>query len=103
MKLFAAVSLCVIYVIGIHGNSFEFNESTYLWNPNYPNFAKSVLIYPDPQKPIHSSLERVSGGHDAEPNSAKYMCSMQLYRRHYCGCSILSDRWLLTAAHCVEG
>lgn len=28
---------------------------------------------------------------------------MQLNRRHFCGCSIIADQYILTASHCVAG
>lgn len=48
---------------------------------------------------------RIVGGEDAKVGEAPYQCSMQLesMQFHFCGCSIISDKYILTAAHCVRG
>ncbi|XP_031636579.1 chymotrypsin-1-like isoform X1 [Contarinia nasturtii] len=44
----------------------------------------------------------VVGGTNATDGQAPYQCSMQEYGRHFCGCVIISDHWILTAAHCLN-
>lgn len=44
----------------------------------------------------------VVGGHDAPDGAAPYQCSIQESKVHLCGCSIISENWILTAAHCVH-
>lgn len=48
---------------------------------------------------------RIVGGEDAKVGDAPYQCSMQLksMKFHFCGCSVISDKYILTAAHCVQG
>lgn len=48
----------------------------------------------------------IVGGKDAPDGLAPYQCSLQgksgSGRYHICGCVIISAKWILTAAHCVE-
>lgn len=68
-----------------------------------------MWIFPSIPNPYHSvyppdlASERIVGGFDAPDGGVPYQCSLQLYNSHNCGCSILSNKYLLTASHCVAG
>lgn len=65
-------------------------------------FALAVLV-------LTSSAEyssRIFGGYEAKPGQFPYQVSLRFYREpegfgHFCGGSILTERFVLTAAHCV--
>ncbi|KAG8033995.1 hypothetical protein G9C98_008476 [Cotesia typhae] len=45
---------------------------------------------------------RIVGGEDVEIENVPYQVSVLVRGRHECGGSILSDYWVLTAAHCTQ-
>ncbi|XP_069479703.1 ovochymase-2 [Ambystoma mexicanum] len=48
-----------------------------------------------------SFLSRIVGGSEAGHGAHPWMCSMKKQGRHFCGCTIITEEWLITAAHCV--
>ncbi|XP_068453308.1 chymotrypsin-C-like [Clinocottus analis] len=51
-------------------------------------------------------VSRVVGGEDVRPHSWPWQISLQYNRqgewRHTCGGTLISDQWVLTAAHCIS-
>ncbi|XP_026188294.1 chymotrypsin-C-like [Mastacembelus armatus] len=51
-------------------------------------------------------VTRVVGGEDVRPHSWPWQISLQYNRqgewRHTCGGTLISDQWVLTAAHCIR-
>ncbi|XP_006785543.1 elastase 2 like [Neolamprologus brichardi] len=51
-------------------------------------------------------ISRVVGGHDVKPHSWPWQVSLQYNSagnwRHTCGGTLISDQWVLTAAHCIS-
>ncbi|KAJ4451714.1 hypothetical protein ANN_03184, partial [Periplaneta americana] len=46
---------------------------------------------------------RIVGGSDADIANYPYQLSFEYNGSHRCGASIISENWVLTAAHCVDG
>ncbi|XP_067004200.2 trypsin-1 isoform X2 [Anabrus simplex] len=46
---------------------------------------------------------RIVGGSTADIKDSPYQLSLQTEGNHYCGASIISAEWALTAGHCVDG
>jgi secreted trypsin-like serine protease len=46
--------------------------------------------------------DKIVGGVQAKPGDWPWSCSMLSSGRHICGGSLINDRWIVTAAHCVS-
>jgi len=49
-----------------------------------------------------SRNRRIINGNISKPNQWPWHASLRLYNEHYCGASILSQHYAITAAHCVD-
>ncbi|XP_055905131.1 chymotrypsin-2-like [Eupeodes corollae] len=55
-----------------------------------------------PLYPPQFTKERIVGGEEASPGLAPYQVSLQsLKKRHFCGGTIIDEKWIITASHCV--
>lgn len=53
---------------------------------------------------VHSTNNRIVGGKDASDGEFPYQISLQFKNQHFCGGSLISESWIVTAAHCkVDG
>uniref|UniRef100_A0A8C7BQZ8 Transmembrane protease serine n=1 Tax=Neovison vison TaxID=452646 RepID=A0A8C7BQZ8_NEOVI len=48
------------------------------------------------------SMERIADGYPAKKADWPWQASLQMDGIHFCGASLISEEWLLTAAHCFD-
>lgn len=48
------------------------------------------------------AASRIIGGEIAEDGVAPFQCSLQVDKEHHCGCSVISHKFIVTAAHCTH-
>ncbi|XP_052899024.1 trypsin-1-like [Anopheles moucheti] len=66
-----------------------------------PRFVRPLPRFlPKPQFGIG---HRIVGGFEINVSETPYQVSLQYNKRHICGGSVLSSKWVLTAAHCTDG
>lgn len=73
--------------------------------------AVSISFVPLQAKNFHFS-HRIIMGESSEPNQFPYMASLRQVietvfveeeYKHFCGAALISDRWVISAAHCLYG
>ncbi|KAJ2969337.1 hypothetical protein NQ176_g8714 [Zarea fungicola] len=73
--------------------------------------SRDLLEKPEPDTDCRCGGKKVtrrdgelSGGNDSDVNEFPFMCGLADIdaKKIYCGCTIISDQYILTAAHCVQ-
>jgi len=63
-------------------------------------------VSPKPLVDAHGNVQsgaRIVGGDEAVPHSWPHQVGLFIDDMYFCGGSIISDEWVLTAAHCMDG
>ncbi|GAV07676.1 hypothetical protein RvY_17490-2 [Ramazzottius varieornatus] len=57
-----------------------------------------------PQSPPSNNPNRIVNGNFARANSWPWICALvQMPSLQFCGCTVIDERWVITAGHCVDG
>ncbi|KAM8758836.1 serine protease 44-like [Rhynchonycteris naso] len=63
----------------------------------------SVLFLPGPAPVCGHRTMRIVGGRPASEKKWPWQVSLRVLDEHVCGGSLIANRWVLTAAHCIYG
>nr|XP_003201101.3 granzyme-like protein 1 [Danio rerio] len=64
-------------------------------------FSVLLLVYLLPNLTLQASVKSgIVNGNEARPHSRPYMVSVQCNRKHICGGFLVSEQFVMTAAHC---
>nr|XP_022909844.1 transmembrane protease serine 9-like [Onthophagus taurus] len=98
-------------VIGISSTTTTTTSTPYSYNKassdvDWSNVKRHNLMPRMPANFWDLPKNRIVGGQEAVPNSIKYQAALRVTvgtENYFCGASLISTRYLLTAAHCVDG
>merc|ERR1712186_217906 len=74
-------------------------ESTKVFTPRSDTIVKAACGVPGPMAEEH---ERIVGGQEATPHQFPWQVGL-FFDGYFCGGSIISEKYILTAAHCADG
>lgn len=100
---FTVDSVCVtdfeLLRLGINSFSVLF-KLVLLFSPFLPSFPP-FLPFCSGNCGVRPASSRVVKGQNAAPHSWPWQVSLRSRGRHFCGGSLISADWVLTAAHCI--
>lgn len=76
---------------------------------NFDLYTNSLIIYLSKKNHrflgcgIANKQKRIVGGQETEVNQYPWMALLTYSNRFYCGATLINDRYVMTAAHCVSG
>uniref|UniRef100_A0A8C3CHM3 Transmembrane serine protease 15 n=1 Tax=Cairina moschata TaxID=8855 RepID=A0A8C3CHM3_CAIMO len=91
--------------INITANQIYFSNINYS-NKMYickPLFVVIVILACGQRLVTQNNRTRIVGGSDARREAWPWVVSLHFNSVHLCGASLVSEEWLVTAAHCVYG
>merc|ERR1711970_1547605 len=85
------------HMIQINKAATEIRKKSHTFTKGTKDFAAECGIEGPPSK------ERIVGGHEAAEHQWPWQVALFIDDAWFCGGSLISDEWVLTAAHCADG
>uniref|UniRef100_A0A672HKQ3 trypsin n=1 Tax=Salarias fasciatus TaxID=181472 RepID=A0A672HKQ3_SALFA len=73
-----------------------------LQNANLPNSHHQVIKKEKTRSAAFPSHDKIVGGYECRPHSVPWQVSLN-NGWHYCGGTLINERWVVSAAHCYKG
>ncbi|KAL2079968.1 hypothetical protein ACEWY4_023761 [Coilia grayii] len=68
---------------------------------SFPSFLSTVSHGPFPPAVAIELDDKIVGGYECKPHSRPWQVSLRT-KWHFCGGTLISDRWVVSAAHCYR-
>ena len=69
---------------------------------NYPGYKKGTKSFAG-DCGLPGPSERIVGGDEATPHQYPWMAALFIDDKYFCGGTLISDEWVMTAGHCADG
>ncbi|XP_034862489.1 coagulation factor IX isoform X2 [Mirounga leonina] len=84
-----------------HVSTTRTRAETFFSNMDYENSTEAEKNFENLTQPLND-LTRIVGGKDAKPGQFPWQVLLNGKVDAFCGGSIINEKWVVTAAHCIE-
>uniref|UniRef100_A0A0P5YUC4 Clip-domain serine protease n=1 Tax=Daphnia magna TaxID=35525 RepID=A0A0P5YUC4_9CRUS len=109
MKVLAIILVALVVVQAAERDLSKYQPRSVLY-PRAPSTSTNSKIFPKRSPTVDTrgfcgqakSSSRIVGGTEAVPNSLPWRVALFIDDQYFCGGSLISNEWVLTAAHCAD-